>query len=205
VIITRINGADADVQLHGETGWCKKMTNSKRLMILGAGAFQAPAIREAAEYLYSQNPRGLVLFAGKHDDSFIFHLRRLDEKREHVVLRADKILVWMAVHQPFGVHSHVADQDEIRSMIERYGVEITVVEKPDIIELQEFYMLHRLLNEPGFELLASQLVSFGGNAKALVRIEIYRHLNYQPATEAEIVIPLPHMNREIRYRRGTVQ
>jgi len=161
--------------------------------------------REAAEFVYGEQVRGSILFAGKHDGSFIFHLRRLNERREDVILRADKILVSMAVHKHFGMYSHVSNQDDIQALIDRYGVEIIVIEQPDIVGIKEFHMLRALLQEPVFQRISVQPVLTGGNAEAPKSIEIYRYLKYKPVENAMIIIPLPHMNREIKFRRSDVQ
>ncbi len=111
----------------------------------------------------------------------------------------------MAVHKFFGVHSHVADQQDIQALIDRYGVEIIVIEQPDIVEIKEFRMLHALLQEPAFQRISVQPVLAGSGAEAPERIETYRYLKYKPVENAMIVIPLPHLNREIRFRRSDVQ
>ena len=157
--------------------------------------------REAAEFISQQHTKSPMLFAGKHDGSFIFHLRRLDNKRNDVVLRGEKVLVSMAVHKYFGMESHVNSLDEIRALIKRYGVEFIVIEQPDIVRLKEFGMLFDLMQQPDFEKIKVLPVTSGGGAAAPDRIEIYRYRDYLPMDDATIVIPLPHMNREIRFKR----
>jgi len=141
-----------------------------------------------------------MLYAGKHDGNFIFHLRRLDSARQHVVLRADKILVSLAVHKYFGMQSHVRSLEEIRDMMARYGVQYVVLESPDILKLKEFGMLARLVQEPEFEKVKVFPVVASGGALGPERVEIYRYRDFQPGNASEIVIPLPHMGREIRFR-----
>ncbi|MBS0510338.1 MAG: glycosyltransferase family 39 protein [Proteobacteria bacterium] len=157
--------------------------------------------REAAEFIQQSETQGPVLFAGKHDGNFIFHLRRLDDRRNDVVLRADKVLVSLAVHKYFGMESHVSSLDDIQSLIDRYGVEFIAVEQPDIVRVKEFGMLHELLQRPEFERVAVLPVTSGGRAEAPDRIEIYRYRNYKPSLDTTIVIPLPHMGTEIRFER----
>lgn len=178
-------------------------------VLLGFNAYQAFAkpvpfvngYREVAGFIHDRASRGPVLFAGKHDGSFIFHLRRMDEEREQVVLRADKVLVSLAVHKYFGMESHVRSRDEIRSLIKRYGIEYILIERPDILRVGEFEMLHELVQQPDFERVAVQAITTGGGADAPERIEVYRYREHEVAEDAEIVIPLPHMGREIRFRR----
>lgn len=159
--------------------------------------------REVAEFIHQTGTKSPILFAGKHDGSFIFHLRRLDDRRNDVVLRADKVLVSLAVHKYFGMESHVRSLDEIRALIDRYGVEFILVERPDIVKVKEFAMLYELLQRPAFEKVKVQAVTSGGNAEAPKVVEIYRYRDHKAVENATIVIPLPHMGREIRFVRNT--
>ena len=158
--------------------------------------------REAALTIHQRATSSPVLFAGKHDGSFIFHLRRLDEAREAVVLRADKMLVSLAVHKYFGMTSHVGSVDDVRALIRRYGIEYVVIERPDIVGVAEFAMLAELLGQPDFERVADIPVRSGGGAEAPECIEIHRYREHVAVDDAEIVIPLPHLGREIRFQRG---
>lgn len=157
--------------------------------------------QEAALYITKQGTKSPILFAGKHDGSFIFHLRRLDEKRNDVVLRADKLLVSLAVHKYFGMESHVSSLEDILALIKRYGVEFIVIEQPDIVGIKEFAMLYALLQQANFEKINILPVESVGGVDAPQRIEIYRYRDYKLVEDATIVIPLPHMGREIRFNR----
>src|SRR5574337_89628 len=157
--------------------------------------------RPVAEFVHATGTRAPILYAGKHDGNFIFDLRRVDVARQHVVLRADKILVSLAVHKYFGMQSHVQSLDDIRALIARDGVQSVVVESPDILGLKEFAMLARLVEEPDFEKVKVFPVAVSGGADAPNRVEVYRFRAYQPGTESEIVIPLPHMGRRSEERR----
>ena len=156
--------------------------------------------RPVADFVHGTGTRAPILFAGKHDGNFIFHLRRLDDSRSHVVLRADKILVSLAVHKYFGMQSHVASEADIQALVERYGVEYIVIESPDIIKLKEFALLARLVQGPAFERVNTLPVQSAGGAVAPQRVEVYRLREFKAVNDVEIVIPLPHMGREIRFK-----
>jgi hypothetical protein len=157
--------------------------------------------REAAAYVHKLQTRSPLLFAGKYDGSFIFHLRQLNDKRDDVVLRADKVLVSIAVQKNFGVQSHVGGEDDIRALIKRYGIEFILVEQPDLVGVKEFGMLYALMQRPDFERVKVLPVTAGGGAMAPDRVEVFRYRDHKPADSATIVIPLPHMGREIRFKR----
>jgi hypothetical protein len=155
--------------------------------------------RSAADQIHATGTRGPLLFAGKHDGNFVFHLRQLDTDRRHVVLRADKILLSLAVHKYFGMQSHVSSTQDVEALIRRYGIEYVLVESPDVLELPEFALLDQLVRGATFDKVGSLPVHSGGGAVAPASIEIYRYRDFTPVKNAEIVIPLPHMGREIRF------
>ena len=153
--------------------------------------------RDAAEYVLAQADPGVTLFAGKHDGNFIFNVRRMDPNRETVTLRADKVLVSMAVHKYFGTTSHVKTADDILDLIDRYGVGTIVIEKPDIVRLPEFELLAGTLNGPQFELLAEMPLDTNLAEYAGLTLQIFRYLDKKQRSSGKLVIPLPHMGLDI--------
>lgn len=164
---------------------------------------QVDGYRAVAAFVHATGTRAPILYAGKHDGNFIFDLRGLDPGREHVVLRADKLLLSLAVHKYYGMQSHVRSDEDVKAMIARYGVQYIVLESPDILKLKEFEMLRRVLNDArAFEQVAVLPVSASGGADGPSRVEVYRFRDFKPGAGEEIVIPLPHMGREIRFKPG---
>ena len=159
---------------------------------------------EISDFMYQVQTKGPILFAGKYDGSFIFNLKRNDSRRENIVLRADKIFVSMAVHKSFGVTSYVNGTDDILSMIKKYRVEYIVIEQPDVIGLKEVAMLYDLLQQPEFVKVRSFSIT-ATHVKAADRIEIYRYKNQSIDNDSEIVIHLPHMGRDIRFKRSVLR
>jgi hypothetical protein len=155
---------------------------------------------EAADHVHETGTIAPILYAGKYDGNFIFNLRRVDERRNHVVLRADKLLVSMAVHKEWGTKSHVGSVEEIRALIERYGIEYVVIESPDVVDLKEFAMLGELVRGPLFEKVRAVPVRSVGRVTAPDVVEIYRYRNFTQVKDVEILIPLPHMGWEIRFK-----
>lgn len=129
----------------------------------------------AARTVYELPNNGTILFAGKHDGNFIFHLRRLDQKRQRVVLRGDKTLVSMSVHKYFGLKSHVNDVTSVQSMLNEYGVRWIVVESKDLVGLNEFKLLHEALRRPRYRLAARIQVSSNVTGFKDVEILIYEN------------------------------
>jgi len=142
------------------------------------------------------------LFAGRFDGNFIFHLRDMDTARQQVVLRGDKILVSMSVQKYFGMQSYVQNEADILKILDKYGVGLVVVENPDLVGLKEFDLLNNTLTKPQFRLLKEYPIDTTLAEASRVKIQIYQYLEQKPSKDGTIVIPLPHMGREIRLQQG---
>lgn len=158
--------------------------------------------RQMAEYVLDKNDTGLILFAGKHDGNFIFNIRALDPERTSIVLRADKILVSLAVHKYFGTLSHVKTEDDILNLIDRYGIDVIVIESPDIVGLPEFTLLSDLLAGPKFSLLHEISVRSNLQNYSNLSLKAFRYLDRKAQSREQVVIPLPHMGIEIKLNRS---
>jgi hypothetical protein len=154
--------------------------------------------RQAAEYVMSQENPGLILFAGKHDGNFIFNLRALDRDKDMIVLRADKVLVSMAVQKYFGTLSYVKTEEDVLALIDRYGVGLVVIESRDIVGLPEFSMLSKVLAGPQFRLQEDIPVRTNLPEFSNLSLRVYRYLDKKSRVGSPVVIPLPHMGMEIK-------
>jgi len=157
----------------------------------------------AAEQVLSLPNKGTILFCCKHDGNFIFHIRQGDVERENIVLRADKILVSMAVTKFYGVKSHMQTENDLYRILDKYGVSIIVVESSDLIGLSEFGLLLDTLREnEKFELLEEFPLQTNAPEFADIKIRIYRYLDQKPIPDEGIVIPMPHLGRELHLPRN---
>ena len=151
-----------------------------------------------------QEDTGLILFAGKHDGNFIFNLRALDPEKEKAVLRADKILVSMAVHKSFGMVSYVQSTDDVIQLIDRYGIGIVVIESRDVVDLPEFKLLAKALDDPRFQIIQEIPILSNVPEFSDLAVRVYRYLEKKEQA-GDLVIPLPHMGMEIKLKpRGSV-
>lgn len=166
----------------------------------GVAAVQTPhrfvsGFETAARLVYDLPNTGAILFAGKHDGNFIFHLRNLDRDRERVVLRGDKTLVSMSVHKYFGVRSNVSDAAEIKAMLNSHGVRWVVVESRDLVGLKEFSLLHEALKGPGYRLIASVPVSTNVPEYSNVDVLVYENLSLQLPAGGRVRINFPYLGK----------
>ena len=160
--------------------------------------------KQAADLVTRQEDTGLILFAGKHDGNFIFNLRALDPEKEKAVLRADKILVSMAVHKSFGMVSYVQSTDDVIQLIDRYGIGIVVIESRDVVDLPEFKLLAQALDDPRFQIIQEIPILSNVPEFSDLAVRVYRYLEKKEQA-GDLVIPLPHMGMEIKLKpRGSV-
>ncbi len=85
--------------------------------------------REAAEWIAREAPKdAVVVFSGKRDGSFIFNLRAIASRGDIGVLRADKLLLEVAVRRTLGVRENALSKQEIGDLLDRYGVSYVVAQ-----------------------------------------------------------------------------
>lgn len=153
----------------------------------------------AAEFVARQEDPGMILFAGKHDGNFIFHLRALDPEKNKAVLRADKILVSMSVHKAFGMVSYVESVEDVIALIDRFGVGLVVIESRDVVDFPEFKLLAKAVGDPRFRLINETPVLTNVPEFAGLSVKVYRYLDKKEQA-GDLVIPMPHMGIEIKLK-----
>jgi 4-amino-4-deoxy-L-arabinose transferase-like glycosyltransferase len=155
--------------------------------------------QQAAEFVAQQPDSGLILFAGKHDGNFIFHLRAVDPERNKAVVRADKILVSMAVHKSFGMVSYVQTTEDILALIDRFGIGTIVIESRDIVDFPEFKLLTQTVSDDRFQMIKEIPIVTNVPEFSNLSLRVYRYLE-KKEQEGDVVIPLPHSGMEIKLK-----
>ena len=160
--------------------------------------------KEAAKFV-TQHPKGTTtLVSAYYDGNFIFHVREYDINKRMIILRADKILVSIAVFKKWGVYSYVYDENDIYKILQDYGIGYIVVEDRDLIGIKAFKMLRKTLNSKKFTLvkcLKPQKNTLEYNYIPKIKnisLLIYEYNNITPPRANDLVIKFPHMGREIR-------
>lgn len=88
--------------------------------------------REAATWIGRHAPPGaVVVFSGKRDGSFVFNMRaNATERPDIFTVRADKLLLRVAVRRTIGVAQNQLSEAEIGALLDRVGASY-VVAQPD--------------------------------------------------------------------------
>ena len=155
---------------------------------------------KAAEYVLNNTDNSPILFCCKHDGNFIFNIKIGDPHRKKIILRADKILVSMAVHKEFGVKSYVNNDQDIYDILDKYGIQTIVAENKDIVGLAELSRLFDLLKTDSFEKIKEINIASNVPEFSDLHLNIYRYKNSKPILNNEIDIPMPHIGRNLHLK-----
>jgi hypothetical protein len=111
--------------------------------------------RAAAQYVCSLAPQdSVVMFSGIRDGSFIFNVKSMPDCKNLTVMRADKLLLKVAIHRDlFGVQEFGVTEVKFKEMLQRYGVHYIVIEPDFWNDLKSMQMLVALLHQDQFKLL----------------------------------------------------
>jgi 4-amino-4-deoxy-L-arabinose transferase-like glycosyltransferase len=133
--------------------------------------------RDAAQYVCSMAPpNSVVMFSGWRDGSFIFSVRSLPECKNLTVIRADKLLLRVAIHRDlFGVKELGVAESNLKEMLGRFGVHYIVIEPDFWNDLQSMQMLVRILHQDQFKLLTT-ISAVNNREHNGSKLEIYENL-----------------------------
>lgn len=100
-------------------------------------------------------PQGsVILFSGYRDGSFIFNLRAREDRRDLGVLRADKILLRLAVRRELGVEEKAIGEQELAQLINDQGIHYVVMQPGFWTDLEVMRRFERVMAGPQFEEVA---------------------------------------------------
>ncbi|QIM51872.1 ArnT family glycosyltransferase [Hydrogenophaga crocea] len=96
----------------------------------------------------------VVLFSGYRDGSFVFNLRAREDRRDLSVLRADKILLSVAVRRELGVEQKDLSVEQMADIIDASGVHYVVMQPGFWTDLEVMRRFESLMASPRFEVVA---------------------------------------------------
>lgn len=152
---------------------------------------------EVVEKVAALAPRdSTVMFSGYRDGAFIFNMRARQDRPDLSVVRADKLLLTVAVRRELGVAEKSWSEKEILEEIDRQGIHYVVAQPGFWDDLSVMQRLERVLNSDRFERVAvvATPANFNAHEKELV---VYRNLGNVQASSTETTIDLPIIGRKI--------
>jgi len=153
-------------------------------LALGAGTFvygltfSSPPVvrgyRALADYVAEHAPRkAVVMFSGYRDGNFVFDLRTHENRRDISIIRADKLLLRIAVERERGVGQADLDEQQIAAFLRDLGISLIIVQPGFWEDLREMARFSAVLRSPEFERVA-QFDITGSVARTDQSIEIYK-------------------------------
>lgn len=162
--------------------------------VLSLAAYPPPSIggyAAVADYVAQQAPKGaILLFSGYRDGNFIFDLRTHEERRDIVTLRADKLLLKVAVERSRGVGQQDYDEAGIAKLLRDLGVDLLVVQPGFWDDLSEMARLGAVIHSADFARVASFDITGTIDHPDRV-IEIYRPTYPVARTSRDLQLDMP--------------
>lgn len=165
-------------------------------LVLGQTVFLRPVhyvggYAEVVDFVARKAARGsAVLFSGYRDGSFVFNMRARQDRSDLSVVRADKILLSVAVRRELGVKEKEMEEADISKHIDNLGIEYVVVQPGFWNDLAVMQRFERVLATDQFEQVAriKTPANFPAHEKELV---VYRNRHpLKAGGRQEIELPI---------------
>ena len=107
--------------------------------------------KQMADYVAESVPADArVLFSGYRDGNFVFGLRTREDRRDITTIRADKLLLRIAIERRRGVGEADYSQAQIAALIRNLGIDLIVAQDGFWADLAEMRRLAEVLSGPDF-------------------------------------------------------
>ena len=159
--------------------------------------FYVQGYAQAAAEVARLAPRGsTVMFSGYRDGSFVFNVRALKSRRDLHVMRADKLLLGVAVRRELGVEQKGHTEADIAEAINANGVHYVVMQPGFWTDLEAMQRFERVMSSEQFEEVAR--IATPANHKAHeTELVIYRNKGAVSPRRQGTDIELKIINRRI--------
>ena len=176
---------------------CLAITGTAATTVLDRPVYFVKGYAEAVDLIAKQAPRdSVVLFSGYRDGSFIFNMRAREDRRDLSVLRADKILLSVAVRRELGVEEKDLSEADIAQTLNDNGVHYVVMQPGFWTDLEAMRRFERAMATPQFEEVAR--IATPANHKAHeTELVVYRNLGKVGPKPAKLNIELKIINRTL--------
>ena len=176
-------------------------------LLLGGGTFifslalvAVPTVAgyaAVADYVAAHaGPDAVVLFSGYRDGNFVFDLRTHEGRRDIATVRADKLLLRVAVERARGVGQAALDQGQIAAMLRHDGVSMVLYQPGFWEDLREMQRLSKVLHSPAFRLVTSLAIT-GAVEPDEHAIEVYEPTYPVTRPDRPLTLDLPIIGHTI--------
>lgn len=159
--------------------------------------FYVQGYSQAAAEVARLAPRGsTVMFSGYRDGSFVFNMRALKSRRDLHVMRADKLLLGVAVRRELGVEQKGHTEADIAEAINANGVHYVVMQPGFWIDLEAMRRFERVMSSEQFEEVA-RIATPANHKTHETELVIYRNKGAVSPRRQGTDIELKIINRRI--------
>jgi 4-amino-4-deoxy-L-arabinose transferase-like glycosyltransferase len=159
--------------------------------------FAVSGYAQAVDYLAHHAPKdSAVIFSGYRDGAFVFNMRTREDRRDLSVVRADKLLLRVAVRRELGVEQKALSESDIRALIHASGAHYIVVQPGFWNDLEVMRRFEAVLASDEFERVEriATPANFPAHEQELV---IYRNKGPVAKRSDAFQIELPIIGRKI--------
>ncbi|MES1955141.1 ArnT family glycosyltransferase [Salinisphaera hydrothermalis] len=137
-----------------------------------------------------------IIFSGYRDGAFIFAMRAIGNRPDVGVIRADKLLLSVAIRRSTGVKEKNLTAAQIADQITRFRGAYVVAQDGFWTDLTEMKRLQEVLHSSQFKAVAHYRLDENFNAPDKT-ITVYRNEAKLPVYAAPLSISLPAVNRTV--------
>jgi len=169
--------------------------------ILGRPVQYVGGYAASADYIAHHAPRNSsVLFSGYRDGSFVFNMRARDDRPDLSVVRADKLLLSVAVRRELGVKEKELSERDLANRINELGIHYVVAQPHFWTDLEAMRRFERVLASPQFKIVARIPTpsNYDAHEKELV---IYQNLGKVGSGHTQLELDLPIIGRSLKIQK----
>lgn len=156
-----------------------------------------------ADYIASHAPENaVVVFSGYRDGNFVFAMRTHEERRDISTIRADKLLLRIAVERQRGVAQAGLDEKQIADALRELGVSLIAVQPGFWNDLQEMARFSAVLHTADFEPVARFPITGAANPGEDA-IEIYKATYPVEQHPRKLQLEMPIIDQTFRGEVGS--
>jgi hypothetical protein len=154
----------------------------------------------AARYVLQHSQSPLVFFDGYNNGYFTYFMRIFDTKRNHFVLRGDKLLSSSSVFSNSEQMIHAHNYNDFEKILTDYGVDLIVIESRNEMGIAVHDIFRNYLKTADFKLL--ETISVESNRQPLLnqQLFIYRFLKQKPISSDYLQLHLPIVGQTLKVR-----
>lgn len=176
---------------------CFAVASTAATTVFERPVFYVNGYAEVVDLVAKQAPRNsVVLFSGYRDGSFVFNMRAREDRRDLSVLRADKILLSVAVRRELGVEEKDLSEADIAQTLNDNGVHYVVIQPGFWTDLEAMRRFERVMATPQFEEVARVATPANHQAHE-TELVVYRNLGKVGPKPDKLNIELKIINRTI--------